>query len=108
MAHPTQAPEGVQLENLANKLEYQTSKFAHQILLDQEHHKTHLFAFAKGQELKTHTTPTAALLIMLEGTCSFHIHGTSQLLQPGAIIMIPATVPHSLNAETDFKMVLVK
>jgi quercetin dioxygenase-like cupin family protein len=108
MTTTEQVTEAVPLENLTVQLGYQTSKFAHKVLLDQEPQKTHLFAFAQGQGLKTHTTATPALLIMLEGTCAFHIHGTSQLLQPGNIIAIPVNVPHSLIAETDFKMVLVK
>ncbi|WP_205503381.1 cupin domain-containing protein [Rufibacter psychrotolerans] len=108
MAFPENTPKTAPLQNLAAQLKYQDSKFAHTVLLEQEHQKTHLFAFAQGQGLRTHTTPTPALLIMLEGTCTFHIPDGAQLLTAGEIIAIPAHVPHSLTAETDFKMVLVK
>jgi quercetin dioxygenase-like cupin family protein len=94
--------------NRAGELSYQADKFAHKNLLEQDGQKATLFAFSIGQELKTHTTPRPALLIMLEGTCLFQIQGTSRLLTAGEVITIPANIPHSLSAATNFKMVLVR
>lgn len=87
---------------------YHPEKFAHKLLIDREEQKTLLFAFSKGQGLKTHTTPKPALLVMLEGVCNFKVNGITQLLIAGEVITIPANVPHSLTAATDFKMILIK
>ena len=97
-----------ELENLAKLISFEKEKFSHQILLERETQKILLFAFAEGQELKTHTTPQPALLIMLEGTCLFSIHNSTQTLSVGEVISIPARVPHALSATRDFKMILIK
>ena len=100
--------ETAKMENLANQVDYNPEKFTHKLFLQNENQKSILFAFSKGQELKTHTTPVPALLIMLEGNCEFQMNGLSQTLSAGEIIEIPAQVPHSLKAASDFKMLLVK
>ena len=100
--------ESTKLQNLAAQVEYNSEKFTNKLLLQNENQKAILFAFSAGQELKTHTTPTPALLIMLEGKCEFLMNGNSQTLATGEVIEIPAQVPHSLKAISNFKMVLVK
>ena len=100
--------ESTKLQNLAAQVEYNSEKFTNKLLLQNENQKAILFAFSTGQELKTHTTPTPALLIMLEGKCEFLMNGNSQTLAAGEVIEIPAQVPHSLKALSNFKMVLVK
>src|SRR5690349_2137013 len=96
------------LENLANQINYQPNKFNVQVIWEEAGQKALLFAFAAGQELKTHTTPHPALLTVLEGSCLFHMHGNSQMLQAGAVIIIPANIPHALTAQSNFKMLLLK
>jgi quercetin dioxygenase-like cupin family protein len=107
---PTHLQPQLQLPDLADQLAYSTEKFQSKILSDQGFQKVILFAFAEGQELKTHTTPIDALLLVLEGECSFAFpeEGLEKTLKPGQIIQIPAKVPHSLKALSDFKMVLIK
>jgi quercetin dioxygenase-like cupin family protein len=98
------------LPDLASQLAYAPDKFQSKILADQNGQKIILFAFAQGQNLKTHTTPVDALLIMLEGECQFLFpeENSAKTLRAGQIIQIPATVPHALHATSDFKMVLIK
>jgi quercetin dioxygenase-like cupin family protein len=99
----------VSVENVAALLPYQAEKFSLKVLLNQGQQKTILFAFAAGQELKTHTTPQPAVLIVLEGTCEFRFkEDPAKELTLGDVILIPADVPHSLQAVTNFKMILVK
>jgi len=106
--NPNQTPALPELENLANLVSYQPDKFTHRVIFERDSQKVLLFAFSAGQELKTHTTPTPALLIMLEGSCIFQINGHSQTLSTGAIISIPAHVPHALSATSNFKMLLFR
>ncbi|MGV3541235.1 MAG: cupin domain-containing protein [Rufibacter sp.] len=98
------------LPDLTGLLEYATDRFQSKILAEQNGQKIILFAFAKGQGLKSHTTPKDALLLMLEGTCSFAFpqEERAQTLTAGQIIQIPADVPHAVQALTNFKMVLIK
>ena len=97
-----------EINEFVKQLNYNSDKFAHQVILERDNQKVLLFAFAMGQELKTHTTPKPAVLIMLEGSCLFNLDGASQILTSGQAIVIPADVPHSLTAASTFKMILVK
>jgi len=106
--NPNQVPSPAELENLAGQITYQPDKFTYQVIFERDGQKVLLFAFAAGQELKTHITPHPALLTMLEGSCVFHINGIAQTLTTGAVISIPAKVPHSLSAVSNFKMLLFR
>ncbi|GAA4301731.1 cupin domain-containing protein [Nibribacter koreensis] len=107
---PAHLQAQLQLPDLAGQLAYSSERFQSKILSDQGFQKVILFAFSEGQELKTHTTPIDALLLVLEGECSFTFpeEGLEKTLKTGQIIQIPAKVPHSLKALSDFKMVLIK
>lgn len=107
---PMHLQEQLQLPDLSGELAYSSDKFQSQILSDQGFQKVILFAFSEGQELKTHTTPIDALLLVLEGECTFTFpeEEITKTLKLGQIIKIPAKVPHSLKALSNFKMVLIK
>lgn len=66
-----------------------------------------LFAFDAGQGLSEHTAPFDALVHILEGRMRITIGGQSHNLDAGDLIIMPARVPHALQAETRFKMMLV-
>jgi len=106
--NPNQAPLPAELENLTDLVTYQPDKFSSKIIFASNNQKVMLFAFSAGQALKTHTTPTPALLIMLEGSCVFQINSIVQTLTAGTIISIPAHVPHALSALSNFKMILLR
>ncbi|WP_207432062.1 cupin domain-containing protein [Sabulibacter ruber] len=108
-ANPQAVPQRP-LPDLASQISYSLEKFQSRVLLDRNGQKTILFAFTPGQELKTHTTPVDALLIMLEGECSFVFpeEEVAQTLQAGQIIQIPAQVPHSVKALSPCKMALIR
>ncbi|HTL52610.1 MAG TPA: cupin domain-containing protein [Planctomycetota bacterium] len=65
-----------------------------------------LFAFDAGQSLSEHSTPMDALVQVLEGHATIVIAGKPHLLGAGQIILMPANVPHGLQATTRFKMLL--
>jgi quercetin dioxygenase-like cupin family protein len=66
-----------------------------------------LFAFSKGEGLSEHTAPFDAFVQVLEGVAEILIQRKSHLLRAGEVIIMPADVPHAVNANTDFKMLLV-
>ncbi len=65
-----------------------------------------LFEFAAGQELSEHSSPYHALVQALSGECDFVVSGTVHRLKPGDLLTMPANAPHSLNAITEFSMLL--
>ena len=96
------------MEDHTQKLAYNKERFVSMPLFTIDNCKSILFAFTEHQELKTHTSQVQAWLIMLEGECAFTINDEEHHLKAGSITAIPATVPHSLKAITDFKMLLVR
>lgn len=66
-----------------------------------------LFAFDGGQGLSEHTTPHEATVVVLDGRARITIAGTAHDVSAGGILHLPAGVPHALDAEEPFKMLLV-
>lgn len=65
-----------------------------------------LFAFDKGEGLSEHTTPFDAMVTVVDGKTEITINGKPHLLQTGDSIIMPANIPHALQAIEKFKMVL--
>ena len=65
-----------------------------------------LFAFDEGQGLSEHTAPFDALAHVLEGEAEIMVSGNSLRTTAGEAVLMPANQPHSLKAQTRFKMVL--
>lgn len=66
-----------------------------------------LFSFDKGQNLSEHTAPFDALVMVLEGTCEISLAGKPNALSEGQMILMPAHIPHALEATEAFKMMLI-
>ncbi|MBN2537036.1 cupin domain-containing protein [candidate division WOR-3 bacterium] len=66
-----------------------------------------VFAFDKGQGLSEHTAPFDALVLVLDGTAEVRIVGEPQRVSGGQVLIMPANVPHALEAVERFKMLLV-
>ncbi|MBW6492664.1 MAG: cupin domain-containing protein [Lentimicrobium sp.] len=65
-----------------------------------------LFAFDQGQKLSEHTAPFDAMLQVTEGEAEIVIGGEPNHMTTGDTIIMPANIPHAVNAITRFKMVL--
>ena len=65
-----------------------------------------LFSFDKGQGLSLHTAPFDAVVQILDGEAEVILDGVPHLLKEGETIIMPANVPHALNAVERFKMLL--
>ena len=66
-----------------------------------------LFAFDAGQALSEHTAPFDALVLVLEGTFILTIGGTPVEARPGAVVRMPAGVPHAVDASEPSRMLLI-
>ena len=66
-----------------------------------------LFAFDGGQGLTEHTTPFDALVMALEGHIVLTIGGKPVDAVPGTVVVMPANVPHAVDARTPSRMLLI-
>ncbi|HWR30088.1 MAG TPA: cupin domain-containing protein [Negativicutes bacterium] len=65
-----------------------------------------LFAFAAGEGVSTHSAPGDAMVYILAGEAKITIDGIVKTAKTGEIIVMPANIPHAVDAEKDFKMLL--
>ncbi len=65
-----------------------------------------LFAFDEGQALSEHTAPFDAWVQVLDGEAELVIGGTPIQVRAGQAALMPANVPHAVNARQRFKMLL--
>jgi quercetin dioxygenase-like cupin family protein len=66
-----------------------------------------LFAFDAGQGLSEHTAPFDAFVQVLDGRARITIGGQAVELGSGEVVLMPANVPHAVQALQRFKMLLV-
>ena len=66
-----------------------------------------LFAFDKGQQLSEHSAPFDAMIQVLEGKAEVLIDRKPYILLAGQSIIMPANIPHAVNAVERFKMLLI-
>ena len=92
--------------DLATLVTYQEGSVVSRQITKADAGNVTLFAFDGGQALSEHTAPYDALVHVLEGTAEVLIGGQPFILQAGQAIIMPANVPHALNARTAFKMLL--
>ena len=65
-----------------------------------------LFAFDAGQALSEHTTASDAYLQVLDGEADLVVGGEAVVARAGEVVLMPADVPHEVNARVRFKMLL--
>jgi quercetin dioxygenase-like cupin family protein len=93
--------------NLAELIDYSDDAVISKTLLKKEAGNITLFSFDRGQGLSEHTAPFDAVVQVIEGTGTFVINGTPVTAQPGEMVIMPAHIPHDVQAtEAPFKMLL--
>ena len=65
-----------------------------------------LFAFDAGQGLSEHSAPYDALIQVLDGEAQLAIGGKAVHARAGQLVVMPANVPHAVQAVKKFKMLL--
>lgn len=92
-----------QLDALA---QYQADSIVSRTLVNKPSGTVTLFAFAHGQSLSEHTAPYDALAHVLDGRAEITIGQEKFSVTRGEAIILPANIPHAVNATENFKMVL--
>lgn len=91
---------------LSDMVSYQQGSIVSRIIIKKPNGNLSLFAFDKNQSLSEHTAPFDALIQVLDGTAEVIIGGTPHQLNVGESIIMPANIPHAVNANEQFKMLL--
>ena len=92
--------------NLADQIHAEPGQIVSKTLAQNKAVSLTLFAFSKGEEISTHDSKGDAMVYVLEGTGKFTVGGKEHLVNAGETLIMPATIPHAVYAQEDFKMLL--
>lgn len=98
-------PKAETLE-LCALVEYQNGQVISRTLAQNKYLNLTVFAFAKGEGLSTHSSTGDAMVQVLDGTGSLTVDGQAHTVPAGQTIVLPANVPHAVDAPENFKMLL--
>ena len=100
----SESPQGV--VKLAELVAYQEGAVVSRTIVKNSAGTVTAFAFDADQALSEHTAAFDALVQVLEGDVDVVVGGTAHRLTEGDAILMPANVPHAVNAVRQFKMLL--
>lgn len=92
---------------LATLVEYGTGAVVSRTLTKGPSGTLTVFAFDAGQGLSEHSAPFDAYVQILDGEALVTIAGRPVPARTGDLVLMPANVPHAVQAETAFKMLLI-
>lgn len=98
---PAQAVE------LAGLVAYGEGSVVSRTIADADSGTLTLFAFDAGEGLSEHSAPFDAYVQVIEGEAELTIGGKPVRVSAGEIALMPANVPHAVDAAVRFKMLLV-
>lgn len=87
-------------------VEYSASSIVSKTLIDTKAGTITLFSFDVGQGLSEHTAPYDAVVQIVDGEAEITIGGNAIHTNEGNMVVMPANVPHALQATKRFKMLL--
>jgi quercetin dioxygenase-like cupin family protein len=93
-------------QGLVSLISYSDGSIVSKTIVDTAAGTITLFAFDKGQKLSEHTAPYNAVVQVIDGSAELTIGGKNVTVPAGHVIIMPANVPHAVNAEEKFKMLL--
>jgi quercetin dioxygenase-like cupin family protein len=91
---------------LKDSVQYTDGSIVSKIVARNDAGNITLFAFDAGQNLSEHTAPFDAIVQVIEGEAKISISKTDHFLTEGEMIVMPASVPHAVEAVSKFKMLL--
>ncbi len=92
--------------NLNELVDYEEGRVVSRTLSSKPHINITLFAFDKEEEISAHTSHGDAMVQVLDGDALINIDGKEIPATKGDVVVMPANVPHSVSAVTQFKMLL--
>jgi quercetin dioxygenase-like cupin family protein len=98
--------EKSRIYHLKDSVNYSDGAIVSKIIIKNNAGNVSLFAFDKGQNLSEHTAPFDAIVQVVEGHARIIIDGTDYIMQDNDTIIMPANIPHAVEAVERFKMLL--
>lgn len=87
-------------------IEYQPGSIVSRTLVDEDDITLTAFAFDDTQRISEHSAAHDAILQVVDGTGKITINSDASEVEAGETIVLPANEPHSVEAVTQFKMIL--
>jgi quercetin dioxygenase-like cupin family protein len=103
---PAQPIPPAQVVQLADVVQYAEGSIVSRALVQKPIGSLTLFAFDSGEGLNEHTAPYDAYVQILDGEGELVVGGKSIVAKRGDTVLMPANVPHSVQARQRFKMLL--
>lgn len=91
---------------LSNLVSYEKGQVVSRTFAQNESFSLTLFAFDQGEGLSTHAASGDAMVQVLDGEVLLTIGGKEVITKAGEIVVMPADIPHSVDAKKPFKMLL--
>lgn len=89
-------------------VEYNSEKVEFKTVFETANGGVSLVALKAGQKLDTHTAPFEVMVTVCEGEIEFTMLDQSHRLRAGEFLLMGANVAHSVVANIDSKLMLVK
>ena len=89
-------------------VEYNSDKVEFTQVFETDNGGVSLVGMKAGQKLDTHIAPFEVMVTVCEGEIEFTMLDQSHRLRKGEFLLMGANVPHSVVANIDSKMLLVK
>lgn len=96
--------EGLEIDTL---VDYEEGRVVSRTLAQQPTVNVTLFSFDTGEGISAHSSPGDAFIQVLDGAARVTIGGLAQTVRAGQCIVMPANIPHAVDADERFKMLLV-
>ena len=93
--------------NLAEIVDYQEGKIISKNLAANNNLVITVMSFWKGERLDPHKAPGDALVTVLDGEGKYYVDGKPFIVKKGESAVLPANIPHAVEAVENFKMMLV-
>ena len=93
--------------DLAQSVQYSDSAVVSKMVIQRQTGNITLFAFDTGQGLSEHSAPFDAFVQVIQGKGRIIIDHQEHDLVTGQFIVMPANIPHAVQALEKFKMMLV-
>ena len=94
------------LLDLAAQVVYQDGQIVSKTLVQNKAVSLTLFAFDAGEEISTHASHGDAMVQVLDGTAKITIGDEAFEVSAGETIVMPAEVPHAVEAVSQMKFLL--
>lgn len=103
---PSDPIPAAEIVHLAEHVQYADGSIVSRALVQKSVGSLTLFAFDAGQGLNEHTAPYDAYVQVLDGEGELVVGGKQLLVKTGDTVLMPANVPHAVDARQRFKMLL--